>query len=560
MRYRLLGLSALAGILALAACAQHDLPPGLQSAPAVSRSLALSHVQPRTAATLTFTLPVVRPANAPAFTPMQWNHRPAFLSPATASVAGTVGGNSFGPIAVSPTAHGCTSSSAGWECSITVQAPVGKSQLFFHTYATKDGTGSPLAASATTNVNIFPGQNTAGPIAMYGIPASLVVSPSPSSAVEYLWTVVDLMVTVKDAAGQTIPSVNLVSPLHQGQLFTYQMVMSGPTNATGYTGCCGISERYFYPGVGTATETAAVSAPGVTGSQTSITPRSGYAGVALLATQTNVQSTYSALTEFTGNSSGNAAPVRSMALSLMQCCPYYVFLSLSTNGNVWFGNTRYSNSGATLGSFTNSNSYVGAIDSAGHLWAQSNNFPACKYYEYPTGFGSPSPIREIDLSGSGTYGTACPSQNLNRQPAAMTVDSSGNFFVAICTYASKGYVLEFFQSAGNGYATPSRAVALSDCSATQLDNDSAGNLYVNTKSGLFEYAPGLKAPKLLLGGLVPAYFAVGGNGAVYVSTRLSSGHAAILEYARGATKPSRTIEGANTGLMAQELAVPRAGH
>jgi hypothetical protein len=156
---------------------------------------------PQSTGTAPATLTIVIP-NAPTTSALQ--RQPQYVSPATQSL-------SFAPATGSPIVvplgtgtPGCVTGNSGTTCSVNVALPIGASQVFVvSTYASANGTGTPLSTTKTTQ-SIVTGQPNPINLTLGGVPASVVLGAPASPVPAVAATSIPVTVTVKDASGNTI--------------------------------------------------------------------------------------------------------------------------------------------------------------------------------------------------------------------------------------------------------------------------------------------------------------------------------------------------------------------
>ena len=520
---------------ALAACSQPSLPPASQSG-AVSG--AAVHSRHASTATLTITLPQVLVYGAP----VDWQKNPRLLAPETGAVAGTIGGQAFGPVAISATGTGCTFQRAYWQCNVTVDAPVGQNlQLVYHTYPSTSS--SSVLAYSNSRVNVYAGRNVTPPTQAYSIARSLAIVPSPTSVSQGFSTTVSLLVYGIDAAGQPIPASEVYS-IPQHSLLTYALQFTG--NVNGYQGefrCCGYpkagSVTYFYTGVGSKTETITATPKGLPTATAKIGVSPGFQGAAELLAYSGANQS-----EFALAANGNAAPLRDLFLPAAG----NPLVKEALGGEFWIGTTRYTNRGNVINTATIGSSTLSAIDSHGNLYGSIRNPRPCTVDEYPAPWGGSTPIRSIKLI-AGCNGAPLP--------FPMTVDESGNIFVSVMNR-----ILKYSPTSGSGYVTPSQTMTLPVYCCAQLDSDASGNLYALAAGAngvkVYKFAPGASTGVLLLSsGNLPRIvsIAVSEHGTLYADYASPS---KIAVYPPGSTTPSQVITGSSTGLSSAVLAVPRS--
>jgi len=151
--------------------------------------------------------------------------RPQFIVAGTQSVAivvYTVNGATPNPQPtpqveqISATAPGCSAVSSGISCTFDVGVPISNAVVLeIISYASTDGTGTPLASGFLGPINTTVPITTPVGVSLGGFVSSLVMSPSATSApVDGTVHTLNITVTAKDANGNTIiPPGNYPSPI-----------------------------------------------------------------------------------------------------------------------------------------------------------------------------------------------------------------------------------------------------------------------------------------------------------------------------------------------------------
>ena len=140
----------------------------------------------------------------PAKSATQSTRGPKYISPATGSVAISIGGAAAHVIPLGPSAAGCTgSASAGYVCSVSFVAPVGRSLVTVQTFASSDGTGDVLSQINSLPITVT-GSGDAITFTLDGVAKSLAVAVAPTSVTNGTAATVIATWTALDAAGDTI--------------------------------------------------------------------------------------------------------------------------------------------------------------------------------------------------------------------------------------------------------------------------------------------------------------------------------------------------------------------
>jgi len=189
MKRTLLAAIVAAGLLAGFGCSG-----GGQVAPSAPQP---QQPQPRSApATFTLKVPVAATTGATA-------KRPAYVSAGTQSITFAGPGIATQTLSLSPIATKCPPSGGFYACSLTFAAPVGNSTLTVQTFASTDGSGTPLSRN-TIAISIVQDQTNNVPVTLNGVVSTLVLTLSPSSVTAGTAQAVTASLGGKDAAGDSI--------------------------------------------------------------------------------------------------------------------------------------------------------------------------------------------------------------------------------------------------------------------------------------------------------------------------------------------------------------------
>jgi hypothetical protein len=556
----------------LAGCGSNANVPALQAAHSMLQR------SPNAVGTVSVTLPViVAPNTVP--TPPPGESGGDALSSATQSIAGTFGSEKLKAIALTATTKGCQPESDGLHCRITLRIHPGAHVLNLTTYASLDGSGEPLAVdNSYYPVTIVAGKNTPILGDFYGYAKSFTTTISPAAVTQGFPANVTASLWGVDAAGKIIPEP-AVYGTNGKVVTTKRAVKSGPyaakdihigyaTNAIfsdvlAYDGRLSGSETFLFPG---SRENA-----GVTYGSATLTMNPGSPGVAQIAVWPFGPSAtrLGTLALFSAGANGNAPPWRTY---IMEGPP----ISMDVTGAFWAGPfttdqqatgktwiARYDNSGAALANVKPSSglSFVGAAtDSKQNLFAvqgtlkrRGNQGYICPADEpelamYSASSGYTNVVRAVDLQSA-------------QCPASVTVDRKGN------TYVTRPYgVVDEYAPNVNGDAPPIRSFT---GSTRSMATDSAGDVYQagnysqsnpSCINCLRKFAPGSNTPVYILPTVYPVAIAIDAHDNLYVLEEQGEfePNYSIAVYPPGATTPTRTIAGPNTGLVQPEfIAVSR---
>jgi outer membrane protein assembly factor BamB len=108
--------------------------------------------------------------------------KPAYISPATNSVSFQISPNPPQVVALDPGSAACPLSGGTYTCTATFQAPIGASTMVVETFASTDGSGTPLSMNSIA-ISIVAGQNNVVNAVLNGVVATLTLSLNPSSVV-----------------------------------------------------------------------------------------------------------------------------------------------------------------------------------------------------------------------------------------------------------------------------------------------------------------------------------------------------------------------------------------
>jgi hypothetical protein len=463
------------------------------------------------------------------------------ISSGTRSVRLNIAGDRIGPVAVPSGGN-----------SVTVSAPLGQNEIINAvTYANAAGTGTPLAGRNGSGVTVLANQTNDLTLAVYDVPVKLTLGAQPSALSQGFWSAVALSPGGTDASGQSISGPFLDPALAP---FTFAITSSdgeAVVNTTGDESPGQLSSLYYasngplvfdYAGVtsGPITLTVATSstpAPCVTPGTAPLSVATGPSGNAQIFAGSTSSSQTGWLAEFPTGTSGNATPLRNLAVPAAGA-PF----GANDSGDFWAGSTHYDSAGNALGTLSIPGAGAGtsAVDSAQHFYTlPAGALEDCAYSgnvtieEYPAGvYGSPAPIRDIQL------GAVC-------NAGGLAVDGTGDVYVAESgsrVVAGNATILEFGPS-GSGTLTPSRTMTVSAPPA--MATDAAGNLYVLVSGALSEYAPASTTAQSLLPGVDVSSFAVDAKGDIFAE--VSAGATFQLEeFPAGSSTPGTTISGSNT--------------
>ncbi|HZY98123.1 MAG TPA: hypothetical protein VFE36_00980 [Candidatus Baltobacteraceae bacterium] len=508
-------------------------------------------------------LPPIRPKGAP----IDWSSDA--LSSRTAFATLTVGEQSIGQIALNPSNKHCLFVSVGLSCTIVATVkPARKKQIEVQTFAT--GVTLPLALGHIT-ANLYRGRNVVA-MSMRGIARKLKIVPSAKTLHRGQYVLDTIQVKALDAARAEIPDTRVIDP--GGYALKVSLAFSGFRSARAELHGNPLVDTFQYDGFASGTETIDANVRNVNTqlppASTTLTVVPGNSDFAPLIMGIAVPGPeygkpVKTIGEFSLTvASSSSVPARQFINPHRIPGSYRARTDWSifgggTDGSFWIGNVHYSNTLSVLGTVTLPPNvpFPSAIDSEGHLYGWDPVVGQCALYEFPSGYGSLSPIREID----GPCG-----ENVVIDAAGNVYDA-GQFFVPSQTAPVFG--VQEYPATGSGNIAPIRQMVVSTnddlvgAGFLSLDIDDAGNVYVAAQTSesdsgqIYMFAPGQTTGTVQLGGLQVLGFAVDGAGDIYaaIPTSSNSSSSEVEEFTPGATTPIRSFSG--TDSYGLPILVPR---
>ena len=190
---------------------------------------------------------------------------PRYISPSTQSISVTLPGGATTTVALTPTNPQCRNQGTSVVCTADVQVPVGTTTVVVSTFASTDGSGTPLAKAAVS-ITVVAGTVQAVNVTLNGVVASLFLSVAPTTLTNGEPFTASVTVGAKDAAGNTIVgpepyadvngnpiSITLTDGDTSGATMLSQASVTAPT----------ASVTLNYNGATTSNFTVSASAPGV---------------------------------------------------------------------------------------------------------------------------------------------------------------------------------------------------------------------------------------------------------------------------------------------------------
>ena len=548
---------ALAAGAILAACSAKTMSPlpGTIEQPASHPSL-VAHGAP----TLTIALPAIEPSGVPY--PWTSTPGPLWLSPATASISGSVGKRHFGPIPLGNGAAACATPSPDvpLQCSITVSAPRGKNVLVTTTtYASATST-KPLA-TGSQRVQIFPGSNYAT-ASISGVAQKIVSRLMPGQLRQGQYSNNPVVAYGIDAAGGVIPGQianKAAIDVHLTGFVNQNIDQVCGDDYCSQLYCCGVVTNFAYNGLATGRETfRTTSTISYNSTSTKVVVRPGNTKLATLLVGTYSQTGYLNL-QFVMGSSGNVSPVRAIGLPSETASELY---GEDAAGDYWAYTSHYSNTGTVLGTIsipTPSPQPIVydalepvAADLQGHIYATPNE--SCGFTEFPANtYGVLSPIRSV----------TCTAQRVS----APVFDDAGDVYIAL-PYANGAATILEYPPTGSGDLPPTRTISVPNSgysTFTAIACDGSGNFYGLLYEGvspaeLLEFAPGSTTGRQILPNVPISTFTVDDAGDIFVASQTSNtAPMAIEEFPAGSTTPTNVITGPATQLTdgVEQIVVPR---
>jgi hypothetical protein len=192
---------------------------------------------------------------------------PRYISSLTQSATITVPGGPSTTFPLTPSTPNCTQGSAGLTCVITFPAPVGTASVQFATFASTDGTGTPLSV-AMVPVTVTAGQVNDVTVTLNGVVKSLTVAVSPTAAAAGTAATINVSVSALDAGGAIIAGPGNYADA-QGNTLTLTLSDPDTTGATHlsqttFTAPPSAAVTLSYNGAAIADVTLALSASNVT--------------------------------------------------------------------------------------------------------------------------------------------------------------------------------------------------------------------------------------------------------------------------------------------------------
>jgi len=186
--------TVLAAIVAAGLLAGFGCSGGGQVAPSAPQA---QQPQRKTArATLTINIPVASARSS--------TKRPAYVSAGTQSITFSGSGITTQTLSLSPLPNAnCPAVGGFYQCSLNFAAPVGNSTLTVQTFASTNGTGTPLSRN-TIPITIVQDQTNSIPVTLNGVVSTLVLTLSPSAVTAGTAQAVTATLGGKDAAGNAI--------------------------------------------------------------------------------------------------------------------------------------------------------------------------------------------------------------------------------------------------------------------------------------------------------------------------------------------------------------------
>ncbi|HEY0383673.1 MAG TPA: hypothetical protein VGC72_15890 [Candidatus Elarobacter sp.] len=350
---------------------------------------------------------------------------PRYISSLTQSVTVTIPGGTSTTFTLTTSSPNCTPGSAGLTCVITFPVPVGTTSVQFATFASTDGSGTPLSV-ATVPVTVTAGQTNDVTVTLNGVVKSIALSVAPATVTIGTASIVNVSVSALDAGGAVIAGPgNYVDA--QGNTLTLTLTDSDGSGATHlsqttFTAPPSAAVTLSYNGAAIPDVTLTLSAPGVQSATATVHPNPTATQQLYAATRSNHCSppgpenafvyTYATLSS---NGGGVGPLAKRQVINMVDPVGFTVDRSgfedvLQVNDgsfNARDGFARYSlaatGTPAPVGDVQGSNTLISgaaaiAADSTGAVWiAQpaTNVRPAMLMQFAPNADGNVAPVRTI---------------------------------------------------------------------------------------------------------------------------------------------------------------------
>ena len=186
--------TVLAAIVAAGLLAGFGCSGGGQVAPSAPQP---QQPQRKTAqATLTINIPLASTGSS--------TKRPAYVSAGTQSITFSGSGITTQTLSLAPLPNAnCPAVGGFYQCSLNFAAPVGNSTLTVQTFASTNGTGTPLSRN-TIPITVVQDQTNSIPVTLNGVVSTLVLTLSTNTVTAGTAQAVTATLGGKDAAGDTI--------------------------------------------------------------------------------------------------------------------------------------------------------------------------------------------------------------------------------------------------------------------------------------------------------------------------------------------------------------------
>jgi hypothetical protein len=479
------------------------------------------------------------------------------LSSATQSVAGTFGRSKVGPVALDAGTAGCTTQTDGLHCTVAMNVPLGTNQLDLSTFASRDGTGKPLATASEQLTVVAGSQNYATPKAWTAIAATYRLGFTKKIFKQGVPASTTISFLGIDAGGAIIPSNDISGSTGKAIKAQLQFAGNYPHTIALPENLPFTSATFAYDGrlSGTTVVTAIPVAPKA---------KTVYASAKMVQQQGSTENgqlyVYGSTTAYgsgelvqfaAGASGAGAVPLRTYQ---MNGAPLWA----DTGGKFWalfdegLGPYKppnwmeeFDSTGRGLARVDSPGNdfpfIIAAVDPKRNIYAaegqRNESYPPCDLIAYMqvTVYAA---ARGWKPAGTLTLDSGCP--------RALAADSAGNLYIAYSDeyYSGSGGSASIMEYSTGSGSSLKRSISVPYGRVGGLDVDSHGNIFVSTSDRLYEYSRKSRTPSEILPNITIGAFTLDAHDNLYV---VSGG--SIQEYAPGASTPIRTIPVSVTGLV-----------
>ncbi len=347
--------------------------------------------------------------------PSSLRRSPRYISPATQSASITPAGGTKTVLVLTPSNPQCVPGPSGLVCTVEGPVPVGTATVTVATYASTDGSGTPLS-TASVSVTVVSGTVTTVNLVLNGVVAALSVAVSPPGLTSGVASTSSVLVNAVDAAGDTIIGPGVYADA-TGAPLTVNLADSDASGATHLS-------------------TAAITAP-TTGITLSYNGAALGGSVTITASATGVPSASAVV------SAGSAQQSIFVGAAATNCDP-------ADPTNVIAYQLTAAGIGAKTGALlVPQTPQFMSIDRAGEIFVLVNSGNAARILKYAAGStGSASPSASISGPASGLA-----------RAIYVAADSAGGVWAAEPPQGTSPAALEHFAPGANGTnVSPDRVI------------------------------------------------------------------------------------------------------